>query len=252
MESRICSGEITIESDLQPFRKLIYTIPEQSQAVLYEGKISIFLFFPYTTQHYLLQLFMKHGHIFFIMGVSGSGKGTLIKNLEHHGIENLHIPPSYKTRAPRPDEIQGKDAHFVSHDDFRNGIEHGEFLEYAILYGGSDYYGTKYEDVLDNGAYKGKIVIKEIDIHGLKRLQKEHPELRDTYTTIFLSIPSSVLKERIMSRGAPIQEDDFERRLLTASQEIADSKELCDCIIDATQSPNRVLEEVVTLIENFS
>lgn len=88
------------------------------------------------------------------MGVSGSGKGTLIKNLAKQDNLHLHIPPSYKTREIRSGEVNGIDAHFVSHEDFRSAIENEEFLEYAILYDGTDYYGTKYEDVLENGIEK--------------------------------------------------------------------------------------------------
>lgn len=182
-----------------------------------------------------------NGHIFFIMGVSGSGKGTLIKNLQNRDLQNMHIPPSYKTRVRRPQEVNGVDAHFVSHDEFRESIENNEFLEYAIVYDGSDYYGTKYEDVIDNGINKDRMVMKEIDIKGLKRLRKEKSDLRPHYTTIFLNIPSHTLKERIIARGAPIPEDELSRRLLHSSEETAASKEICDHIIDATQSPQEVL-----------
>lgn len=192
---------------------------------------------------------MKTGHIFFIMGVSGSGKGTLIKNLQTQKIKNLHIPPSYKTRDMRPWEVNGKDAHFVSVENFLQSIETEEFLEYAILYEGNDYYGTKYEDVLKNGIHKWYTVLKEIDINGLKRLQKEHPELRPNYTTIFLDIPSHILEERILSRWENMNKEELQRRIETATKESEVSEELCDYLIDATQSPEEVLEEVLAIIE---
>lgn len=192
---------------------------------------------------------MKHWHIFFIMWISGSWKGTLIKNLQKQNLNNLHIPPSYKTRAIREGEINGKDAHFISHDDFLNSIEKWEFLEYAILYEGADYYGTKYEDVIDNGVHKEKIVLKEVDINGLKRLEKEKPELKKHYTTIFLDIPPKIIAERIRDRGASIEADELERRIKTATLETQESEKMCDYLIDASQSPEAVLEEVLAIIE---
>jgi len=140
----------------------------------------------------------KLGHIYFIMWVSGAGKWTLIKWLKDQELD-LHIPLSYKSRQPRNFEKHWVDSYFISVSDFKQSIENHEFLEYAIVHG-IDYYWTKYDDVIKNGVNNGKLVVKELDIHWLKRLIKEKPELRENYSTIFLNIPINKLRERIAKR----------------------------------------------------
>ncbi|MCD5385181.1 guanylate kinase [Candidatus Gracilibacteria bacterium] len=189
---------------------------------------------------------MNKGHIYFIMGVSGAGKGTLINALKDTNLD-LHIPLSYKTRKKRDFEIDGKDAHFISLDEFKKSIENNEFLEYAIVHD-KDYYGTKYDDVILNGIDLGKIVIKELDVLGLKRLIKDKPELKDFYTTIFLNIPVNKLRDRIKKRGEEIKEEELLRREQSAIMEEKEARLLCDYMLDATQSPDKVLKEILDII----
>ena len=188
-------------------------------------------------------------HIFFIMWVSWAWKWTLLKALKEQNKIKFHIPLSYKTRAPREHEKNWIDAHFISVEEFKKSIDNHEFLEYAIVHG-KEYYGTKYEDVIENWINKGKIVVKELDINGLKRLQKEKPELRPFYTTIFLNIPVDILKERIEKRGDNISDDELERRINSAIIEEEESKKYCDYLIDATKTPIEVKNEVMEIIQN--
>lgn len=92
---------------------------------------------------------MKTGHIYFIMGIAGSGKGTLISNLKKLEREDFYFPLSYTTRAIRPNEVSGKGTyHFITQGEFLQSIEASEFLEYAIVHQGG-YYGTKMKDVYE-------------------------------------------------------------------------------------------------------
>lgn len=188
------------------------------------------------------------GHIYFIMWVSWAWKGTLINNIRKENIWKLHIPLSYKSREIRETEINWVDAHFISKEEFFHGIEKHEFLEYAIVHE-TDYYGTKYIDVIDNGVNQWKIVIKELDIHGLKRLRKEKPEFDSKYTTIFLNIPVNILKERIEKRWALMIDSELEIRINSAIMEEEESAKYCDYIIDATKTEKEVLDEVLNIIK---
>jgi len=188
-------------------------------------------------------------HIFFIMWVSGAWKWTLLKALKNQSEIDFHIPLSYKTRAPRNAEKDWIDAHFVSVEEFEKSIENHEFLEYAIVHW-VEYYWTKYEDVIDNGIRKWKIVVKELDIHGLKRLQKEKPELRSDYTTIFLNIPVNILKERIKLRWDNLSLWELQRRIDSAIMEEQEARLHCDFMLDATQSPEDVKNEVMQIIKS--
>ena len=185
-------------------------------------------------------------HIYFIMWVSGAGKWTLISSLKNTDLD-LHIPLSYKSRKAREFEIHWVDSFFIPKDEFEQSIKNEEFLEYAIVHW-TDYYGTKFTDVIENGVELWKKVIKELDIHWLKRLMKQHPEFRIKYSTIFLNIPLSKLRERIANRWENITESELLARENSAILEETEARKYCDYMLDATQTPDKVLREVLYII----
>ena len=185
-------------------------------------------------------------HIYFIMWVSWAGKWTLISSLKKTKLD-LHIPLSYKSRKAREFEVDWVDSFFISKDEFEQSIKDNEFLEYAIVHG-SDYYGTKFMDVIENGVELWKKVIKELDIHWLKRLMKQHPEFSSKYSTIFLNIPLDKLRERIAGRWEKITEEELLAREKSAILEETEARKYCDYMLDATQVPNKVLREVLDII----
>lgn len=187
------------------------------------------------------------GHIYFIMWVSWAGKGTLIDNIKKQNLD-LHIPLSYKSRLPRDNEKNGIDSYFITKDAFVEAVEAWEFLEYAVVHN-SDYYGTKFEDVIENGIEKWKVVMKELDMNGLEKLLSEKPDFSKNYTTIFLNIPSSILQERLESRWDRITWEYLKNRIESSINESQQATKLCDYVIDATQLPEKVLEEVLTIIK---
>ena len=84
------------------------------------------------------------GKVFVISGPSGVGKGTLIERLLER-IPELELSISATTREPRPGEVDGRDYHFLSPEEFRRRLEAGDFLEHAGYSG--NYYGTLREEV---------------------------------------------------------------------------------------------------------
>ncbi len=186
------------------------------------------------------------GHIYFILWVSWAGKWTLIWNIKSLWLENIHIPLSYKTRMIRENEVNGVDAWFISRADFFAWVQAWDFLEYALVHD-LDYYGTKYVDVIDNGIEKWKIVMKELDILWLQELRKLRPDLDGSYTTIFLNIPEEVLKQRIEKRWAFMSDDELAKRLKSALFEEEQARDLCDFMIDATQTPQEVMNKLLEI-----
>lgn len=189
---------------------------------------------------------IKKGHIYFIMWVSWAWKWTLINSLKNQGLD-LHIPLSYKSRAPREFEINWVDSYFISKQEFEESIEKKEFIEYAVVHK-TDYYGTKFIDVIDNWLDLWKIVIKELDVLWLKRLIKNHPEYRKFYTTIFLNIPVKKLRERIKKRWDNASEESLKNRENSAIMEEKEARIYCDYMLDATESPEKILKEVLNII----
>ncbi|HUO79459.1 MAG TPA: hypothetical protein VMU00_04895, partial [Steroidobacteraceae bacterium] len=81
----------------------------------------------------------RRGRLFVIAAPSGTGKTSLVKALMSE-VPALAFSVSHTTRARRPNEVEGRDYHFVSPDEFRAMIAAGAFLEYASVF--DNYYGT--------------------------------------------------------------------------------------------------------------
>jgi guanylate kinase len=82
---------------------------------------------------------MERGRLYVVSAPSGAGKTSLVKALME--LEpRIRFSVSYTTRKPRPNEIPGRDYHFVSMERFAEMVAHGEFLEHAQVF--DNRYGT--------------------------------------------------------------------------------------------------------------
>jgi guanylate kinase len=153
------------------------------------------------------------GDLFLIAAPSGAGKTSLMRALLQQ-CPSVALSVSDTTRPARRGEIDGEQYHFVSVDAFRRGIERGDFIEYAEVYG--NYYGTRRDRVEALWA-AGRDVLLEIDVQGAEQILRSHPDV----CTIFILPPSmAVLAERLRARGSDAPEV-IERRLREARREIA-------------------------------
>ena len=130
-----------------------------------------------------------------LSGPSGVGKSTLIKEaLSFFGPEKLGSTVSYTTRNRRNGEAEGKDYHFVSHDEFEKLKDNDFFAEWACVY--NHYYGTPLNQI-----YKfwneNKVIIKDLDLLGAELIKKRFPSTLG----VFVLPPSlDTLIERIRKR----------------------------------------------------
>ena len=125
---------------------------------------------------------------------SGAGKTTLVNLLEKKN--NFEISVSHTTRQPRSNEVDGKDYHFVSDQEFRRLIKNQEFLEYAKVF--NNYYGTSKKKVIQE-LKKGKNVLFDIDWQGTEKIKRK--KLNFDLLTIFILPPSKkVLFKRLSNR----------------------------------------------------
>ncbi|CAG5128839.1 unnamed protein product, partial [Candidula unifasciata] len=148
-----------------------------------------------------------------VSGPSGGGKSTLLTKLfdEFKGCFAFSI--SHTTRKPRPGEINGKDYHFVSREDFEKMIAENQFLEYAEFSG--NLYGTSKKSVSDISK-SGLLCVLDVEINGVKSIKKS--DLQPTPRFIFIKPPSlDVLKARLESRGTETPES-LQKRLDTAKE----------------------------------
>lgn len=151
--------------------------------------------------------------ILILSGPSGAGKSTII-NAAASRIGEFYFSISSTSREPREGEKNAREYHFVSKKEFEEGIEAGEFLEYAVVHG--NYYGTSLKPVKD-ALNKGKLVIFDIDVQGF-HLAKER--MGDLITSAFILPPSlSALEKRLYSRSTD-SSDAMEQRIKNAKREI--------------------------------
>jgi guanylate kinase len=102
---------------------------------------------------------------------------------------------------------------------------------------------------VDAGLESGKTLFKEVDTKGLKQVSENHPNFRPEYTSFFLDVPNAEMERRYLERHPDGHSSDISNRLESATLEREQAQVYCDHIIDATQSPEQVLEEVLNIMK---
>lgn len=143
----------------------------------------------------------KNGNLIVISGPSGVGKSTLVKKAMAE-LPDLCFSVSCTTRSPRPGEEHGKAYYFLSHEEFAEKLENGEFLEHARVFANS--YGTLKSEVV-NRISRGEEVILDIDVQGARQIRQaaeNDPVIKAAAQFILIAPPSlPVLKERLAGRN---------------------------------------------------
>lgn len=174
-----------------------------------------------------------------LAGPTAVGKGTLVAELRRRHPD-LFVSVSATTRAPRPDEVNGADYHFVSDAEFDDLVGGGQMLEWALVHG-THRYGTPRAPVqaqLD----AGRPALLEIDLAGARQVRQSMP----TAQMVFVMPPSwDELVARLVGRGT---EDAGEqrRRLLTARAEMDAAGEFDHIIVNDTVA--RATDELENLL----
>ncbi|WP_104628985.1 guanylate kinase [Helicobacter bizzozeronii] len=131
--------------------------------------------------------------ILVLAGPSGAGKSTLIKHLLQN-LPNVHFSISTTTRTQREGEIEGQHYYFVSQESFLEGIQNGQFLEWARVY--DDYYGTSLKPIQEALQAK-QLVLFDIDVQGHRSVRALYPKA----TSIFITTKNAqVLQDRLEKR----------------------------------------------------
>ncbi len=156
------------------------------------------------------------GKLVIISGPSGAGKSTVVRRLLEKCPLPLKLSVSATTRAPRPEERDGVDYHFLARNEFSRKRKADDFLEWKEVFGRGDFYGTLREETT-SGLASGNWVILEIDVEGTLAVIEQNLEA----ITIFVD-PGSMeeLERRLRNRGTETEEST-KRRLEVASREMA-------------------------------
>ena len=151
--------------------------------------------------------------VFVITGPSGVGKGTLIGGLLGR-VPDLELSISATTRAPREGEVEGRDYHFLTAEEFERRVGAEEFLEFATYSGNR--YGTLRSEV-ERCLQAGSRWCSRSRSRGPSRCAPPMPES----VQIFIAPPDPAdLRRRLEGRGTD-SDEAIDTRLEMAEQELA-------------------------------
>jgi guanylate kinase len=164
------------------------------------------------------------GNLFIVTAPSGAGKTSLVRALLAADA-NVQLSISYTTRPMRPGEVDGRDYHFVSREQFQQMLEQGEFLESAEVY--ENYYGTS-QTWINRMMESGKDIQLEIDWQGAAQVRRIFPAALG----VFILPPSlQALQQRLQGRGQDSAEV-IARRMEAAREDISHVGEFDYAIIN--------------------
>lgn len=146
-----------------------------------------------------------------ISGPSGVGKDSVIDRMKERGLP-FHFVVTATTRPQRPDEVEGVDYFFVTHEEFQRMIENDELFEHAIVY--EDLKGVPIRHVQE-AFDSGKDVIMRVDVQGAETIRSKCPQA----LLIFLSTKDEQeLIQRLKARRTE-SDESLSLRIDTAREE---------------------------------
>ena len=190
----------------------------------------------------MVEMNINKGKIILISGPSGVGKKTILDEILHNKNLNIVYSISATTRPKRHNEIHGKDYYFLSRNEFENGINQGDFLEYAEFCG--NYYGTPKQKIFEQ-LNQGKNVLLEIETLGAKNIMQQFD--KDKIISVFLIPPSlEILKQRLINRGTETLET-IDKRVQKASDELKYQDMYQNIVVN--DNVNQTIKEITKIIE---
>ena len=187
---------------------------------------------------------MSTGKLIVFSAPSGSGKTTIVRHLLGIPELNLEFSVSCTTRAPRGEEVHGKDYYFISIEAFKKHIKAEDFVEWEEVYR-DNFYGTLKSEVERIWAL-GKNVIFDIDVAGGLRIKKKFP---NETLAVFVKPPSvDELKRRLKERSTE-SDDKINMRIAKAHVELATAPQF-DTIIK-NYDLETAKQDAVELVREF-
>ena len=176
---------------------------------------------------------------------SGVGKTTITKKIQQK-YQSFKISVSHTTRKPRPNEVDGVDYYFISHEKFKKLISEGKFYEYAKIF--DNHYGTLKENV--DQMIKKNDIIFDIDWQGTQQLSK-FKNLK--LIKIYLIPPNkNELKQRLIKRNQDSPEE-VERRFKAYDKDIQHWKDYDYIVINENiETCYKQIENIISINKNKS
>jgi guanylate kinase len=176
-----------------------------------------------------------------ISGQAGVGKDSLIQRMKERDYP-IHFVITATDRAPRPDEIHGRDYFFYATEEFLRMEQAGELLEHAIVYG--QHKGIPKQQVREAMA-SGQDVIMRVDVQGAATVRRIAPEA----VLIFLVASSeNELEQRLRTRGGDSAEQ-LEKRIAVAREEMKRLPEFDYIVVNRNGALDQAVDDVVAIIQ---
>ena len=177
--------------------------------------------------------------IFVFTGPDGSGRKTVSK-LAGDTLQ-MKTVVSYTTRKKRHYEVEGRDYHYISREEFLAAEKNEEFFESVEIDG--NLYGIKEQDIIDRFQQKGCIYLV-LNIEGTEQIRKN---FGDKVVRIFVHADRDTVIKRQKERGN--SEEEIELHLAHFDQDLQ-YREQCEFSIQNYELSHTVFE-VTQAMEKF-
>ncbi|TNE77044.1 MAG: guanylate kinase [Bacteroidetes bacterium] len=185
----------------------------------------------------------KGGKCVIFSAPSGAGKTTIVHRLLAMDL-GLEFSVSACSRGPRPNEVDGKDYHFLGIEGFKQKIKEGAFVEWEEVYR-DNFYGTLRSEI-ERIWSEGKAVIFDVDVVGGLNLKKQ---FQDNALAIFVQPPSyEELEKRLRFRSTETEEK-INQRMEKANKELSFAKEFDYILIN--DDLEKAVEKAKELVVEF-
>ncbi len=183
------------------------------------------------------------GKVIIVSAPSGAGKTSIVKHVLDY-LPELRFSTSATTRTMREGEINGRDYHFLSVDDFKKGIKRNDFLEWEEVYA-NQFYGTLKSEI-QRIWDEGKTVIFDVDVKGGLNIKKY---FGDNALAIFVEPPTvQELENRLRKRGTETEES-LRKRVEKAEYELSFAPQFDKVILNDNLDDARA--EMLQTIQEF-
>jgi len=187
----------------------------------------------------------NQGKLIVFSAPSGSGKTTIVKHLTKQKDLNLGFSVSATSRTKRSNEVDGKDYHFISVNDFKKHINQNDFVEYEEVYTDS-FYGTLKSEI-ELIWKENKNVIFDIDVVGGLNIKNKFPKQT---LAVFVKPPSiKVMEQRLRGRQTDTEEK-IKERLAKAQKELQYAKDfdvilINDDLLETQQKAYKLVKDFI-------
>jgi guanylate kinase len=175
-----------------------------------------------------------------VSGPSGVGKDAALRRMRELNYP-FHFLVTNTTRPKRPNEVDGRDYHFITKEQFDAMEARGEFLERALVYGYE--YGNSRKEVRE-ALRRGQDVIMRIDVQGAATVKRIVPEA----VFIFLMPPSMQVLEMRLRKRRTEPEEYLRIRLHAAQLEMNEFEKFDYVIVNEDDQLNETAQLIQSII----